>query len=620
MGKILKSIAKQLYGPLTGLIVDGKQGFMQGLTNAATAYFGGPSQVALAVANAVVTELARKPSAQPSPINFRQSIANSFIIIGKRRAGGLMVFFHPRKTDKKHYRYFIFAAAGHRCHALTRWYLNDEVVSVNASTGEVTSGDYAGKAWLWFGRGTYDTDETPAIFRTECASKWTDSHVGYGVAKIYAKFQLSDDVVEAGMPTVSAEIEGSDEIRDPRTDVVGYTNLAVPAFYWWLSLPREEGGFGAADDEIPDDDLLSAWTNVCDEDVEIPGSLTEKRYTFDSRIETGAPASEVRQTFVTSCAGTFTFSEGKFLMRPGYWVPSSATLSEEDLAGDITVPLLVNAEEYANEVSGTFVDPDMLYQQQAVPVRRLDAGDVRQADYDLAHITSHYRAQRILEIMLRRGACEKRVTWPMNISGLATQAMQTVQLGTSRYGLSNYAFVIDEWTLTPDFGVTIDVREENEDIYELPVAEYIERSTTGTIDKPEPIGPEAPDEGSWTFTSELLTGDGVSIPALVFAGAVDDPNATDVLFEYAPGSTEPADDEWIGPAVGNKAVTRWEITSITSDTPYWGAVSYRVGGVTGERLTLGPVNTPGAVTAGATRTTSTGDIRVTSDGSERVTG
>ena len=35
------------------------------------------------------------------------------------------------------------------------------------------------------------------------------------------------------------------------------------------------------------------------------------------------------------------------------------------------------------------------------------------------------------------------------------QALDTVQLGTSRYGLSNYAWQVTNWGLSADFGVVL---------------------------------------------------------------------------------------------------------------------------------------------------------------------
>lgn len=442
-------------------------------------------------------------TAGSQPFNFRNSVSNSFIIVGKRRQGGKLIFYHPSKVLGSHYRHFIWAAAGHRCKGVVRWWLNDEEVTVDGA-GLVTSGKYAGNAWLWFGRGSYDTDETPAGWRAATGGKWTTDHVGYGVAKLFCKFKMTKEVVEAGMPTMTAEIEGSDEIYDPRSEATGYVRNAILAFYWWLRLAREEGGFGASDDEMPDDDLVSAWANICDEACDDGNGGTEDRYAFDSLIETGATPSQVRQTFITCCAGSFTYSEGQFLLRPGYWTPPTATLSEHDLAGGIGVSPMLLGEEVATEVNGTYVDPDSKYQPQPVPTRSIDSVDVRQVDIDLAHVTSHARGQRILEIILRRAQCEKRVSWPMNIAGIATRAMQSVQLGTARYGLSNYAWIIDNWGLSQDFGVSLKLREENEDIYAEPALKPKAASATPAVAEDIPV--EADTAASAETSGEVSDG------------------------------------------------------------------------------------------------------------------
>lgn len=441
----------------------------------------------------LIQQLAPNPSTKASPINFRNANANSTILIGKRRQGGPMVFFHPRKVGKDTYRYFVFACAGHRCQGVTTWYLGDEAVTVDGS-GMVTSGPYASAAWLWFARGTED-QAANSTFVSECGGKWTSDHRGRGVAAIYAKFKLTKAVVEAGMPTISAEIEGADEIRDPRDDSTGWTDLAVPAAYWWLQLPREEGGFGALPDEVPDDTLLSAWTNICDEDVDMAGGGTEKRYTLNALIETGGQPSAIRDSMVACMAGQHACIGGVFWMRPGYWVPPSATLSERDLTAGFSLPLLLETEQFATEVSGTFIDPENLYQPQPVPTRSIAGADVVQADYELPHITSHTLGQRVLEIMLRRAQCQRRVNWPMNFAGLANQAMQTVQIDTARYSLSNYALVIDDWQLDQNFDVALALREENPEIYDWSSDDELPKSGSETVVAPDPVDVETEFDG-----------------------------------------------------------------------------------------------------------------------------
>lgn len=426
--------------------------------------------------------LAGKPSSSATPQVFRQAIANSFIIYGKRRVGGLLIFFHP---VGKSYRYFVIAVAGHRCKGVVRWWLNDEQVTVDG-TGMVTSGTYAGNAWLWFYRGTDDQLAHPT-FVAETSGKWSANHRGRGTALIYAKFKMTNDVVQAGFPNITAEVEGKDDILDPRTDGRDYTRNAALVFYDWMALARDEGGFGAYADEL-DWDWVAAQANVCDEDVALAAGGTEKRYCFDSYITTGAPPSEVRDGFVTCCAGTYTYSGGKHLMRPGYYVPVSATLEEDDLAAAFTVNALTPGDQIADQVTGTYVNPGDLYQPADVPTRSVAADSATQANYDLPHVTSITQGQRVLEIFLRQAQAERKVTWPMNIMGIAISTMDTVRCNTSRYGLSNYAFQVGSWQLSQDFSVSLTLKETSPDIFYWDSSMELAPGERGTLDKAEPIG------------------------------------------------------------------------------------------------------------------------------------
>lgn len=465
MGKVLKAVAIIAVAAAVAYFAPVLAGSVLQLSGfAAAAVTTALTAAATYVTNRIFNG-ATPPTSGTSPAIYRQSLSSSWIIYGRRRAGGLLIFFHPKGKD---FRYFVIAVAGHRCKGVVRWYLGDQEVTVDGN-GLVTSGPYAGNAWLWFARGADDQAAHP-VFVEETEGKWTANHRGRNTALIYAKFKMVDAVVQAGMPNITAEIEGKDDILDPRTEARGYSRNAALVFYDWMALAREEGGFGCYPDEI-DWDWVAAQANVCDEQVQTPGG-DEPRFAFDSYIQTGASPSEVRDTFVTCCAGSFTFSGGKMLMRPGYYVPPSAQLQERDLAGPITVPVLLAGDEIATEVAGSYVDPTNLYQPRDVPTRSTSDVDVRQTSYDLAHITSPWAGQRLLEIFLRKSAAERRVTWPMNIMGLAISTLDTVTLATARYGLGNYAFQVTSWGLSSDFSVALQLEEHGPEIYEFDPVSY----------------------------------------------------------------------------------------------------------------------------------------------------
>lgn len=493
MGKIVKivagiaiaAVAIALAAPTGGLSIAGALS-LTGITASVVGAIGAAvfATVATLALNALIPPPGSKAAANAE--NYAQSLADSQIIIGKCRAMSLkMAFFHPVGKD---YRYFVWVVAGHRVKGLLCWYLNDEVVTVDAS-GKVTSGKYAGNAWLWFERGDHDAVANPT-FVAECGGKWTANHRGRGIPKIYAKFKMTDAVVQAGRPIITCEVEGADDIYDPRDDTTGYSNNAILAFYWWMALPREEGGFGCYPDEI-DWDWVAAEANVCDEVVPLQSGGTEPRYALDGFMATGADPSAVRSILIENMAGRFTYSGGLMLARPGYWVPVSAKISEDDLTDAIAYDLLAPSDQRVTEISASWNDPDRLYAADDVAARSVPSTDVAQGSIDLPFVKSRTRVQRIQQIRLRQAAAERTLSVPLNINGLGIAPMDTVMLDTTRYAsLANTAFSVSNWSISPEFGVPLGLREENEEMYAWSIADEIDRGAVQSIDRAEPI-PEA---------------------------------------------------------------------------------------------------------------------------------
>lgn len=95
----------------------------------------------------------------------------------------------------------------------------------------------------------------------------------------------------------------------------------------------------------------------------------------------------------------------------------------------------------------------------------------------------------------------------------------------------------------------------------------------------------APGANDWTLTGTALAANGASIPALHLAGAVGNASADAVVFEYRLAGTQ----TWSAGGTEPAATTDKAIVSVTPNASYEVAVSYRVRGVVGDRLVLGPV-------------------------------
>ena len=98
-------------------------------------------------------------------------------------------------------------------------------------------------------------------------------------------------------------------------------------------------------------------------------------------------------------------------------------------------------------------------------------------------------------------------------------------------------------------------------------------------------GVAAPAATDWMLSGVALSSGGASIPAIHIAGAVGNPNADAVIFEYRLDGTA----AWSAASVEAAATTDKVISSVAPGATYDAAVSYRVRGVVGDRLLLGPV-------------------------------
>ena len=114
---------------------------------------------------------------------------------------------------------------------------------------------------------------------------------------------------------------------------------------------------------------------------------------------------------------------------------------------------------------------------------------------------------------------------------------------------------------------------------------------TGSLPPPPMIGlisdeVAAPDAADWSLSGATFTDNGVSIPALVAAGAVSNSIAEGVVFDFRVAGSG---DDWSGAAIEPSTCVRKEFTGVTPGTDYEVGVRYRVRSVVGDRLVLGPV-------------------------------
>src|SRR3546814_3711209 len=81
-----------------------------------------------------------------------------------------------------------------------------------------------------------------------------------------------------------------------------------------------------------------------------------------------------------------------------------------------------------------------------------------------------------------------------------------------------------------------------------------------------PLTP-TPDASAWAISATSISAGGITYPAIVITGAVDSPNADNVVFDYRVYSVGAgSEDNWISAGIDGPSTVRKEIASVTGAT------------------------------------------------------
>jgi len=115
-----------------------------------------------------------------------------------------------------------------------------------------------------------------------------------GCAAIYLRLTYDPDAFPSGIPNITVDMEGKDDILDPRIGARGYTENAALCVADYMAHPIYGIGAGiGAPDGIETDSLIEA-ANICDEQIVLAGGGTEPRYSCNGVVslsETPRPLS-----------------------------------------------------------------------------------------------------------------------------------------------------------------------------------------------------------------------------------------------------------------------------------------------------------------------------------------
>lgn len=390
---------------------------------------------------------------QGRAVTVRQPVAPRHMVYGRARKAGIIIFANLRTGGDggaNNDLDLVVAVAGHRVKSIGAVYLNGEMAIDAAGT---PTARYAGRIGFERHLGSESVPAFPGL-RASSPDLWTSSHRLDGIAAIYLSLAADPDVYPSGIPNVTVDVEGKDDIYDPRTGLTGYSENAALCLADYLAHPYYglNAVVGAADGTNAAQ--LAAAANICDEVVLRAGGTTERRYTCNGVITLDQTPKTIIEAMLSAMAGTAAWQAGQWYIQPGGYVTPALTLTDDDVAGDgFTLQTRVSRAENFNGVRGQFVSPENDWQPDDFPAYASatylaeDGGERAWADITLPFTISSSAAQRLAKIRLERQRRQMSVGMTGKLSTWAATVGDTVSVTYGRWGFAAKPFDVRKVTL-----------------------------------------------------------------------------------------------------------------------------------------------------------------------------
>lgn len=417
------------------------------------------------------------------------------IIYGRTRVGGARVYDASTGTNNN-FLHRIMVFAGHEIESYDEIYLNDEVVTIDPATGNVTSpARYDGfvriKRYYGTDVQTADTDlvdETAGL--AVDAGRWTSAHRLQGIAYLYVRFKYNQDKFPNGVPTISATIKGK-KVYDTRTATTAWSDNPALCLRDYLISPY---GLNQPTTRVEDTAVTTA-ADICDELVS-----GQKRYTCSGSFTTGSSPNQIISDILTSMGGLFWYSQGKWRMKAAAYVTPTVTLDENDLRSGISLSTRHSRRNNFNKVKGTFRGAESEWQVADYPAvtdavfLTADNNIESIVDVPLPFTSDSVTAQRLANIFLRRNREQLTFSASFGLRAFQVEVGDFVYINNTRFGWTNKPFEVTNWTfgLTDglDLQVQMTLREISSAVFTLQDASIFENNNTNLPSAyyAEPVG------------------------------------------------------------------------------------------------------------------------------------
>lgn len=470
----------------------------------------------------------------------RQPITTRKVIIGEVLASGPVTFLNV--TNGKRKLQWLITLTGHPVEEIGDIWFGDQVVFKGSGNGNAI-GRYAGYARFWKGDGTVEGDAAlQAAMEARNPGKWTSKHRQYGCAKLYCELTWDADIYPGGIPQIKCMVKGKNDIYDPRTDTTGYSNN-------WALVTADfiagDHGLAAGWGAIGEDDLIAS-ANVSDEDIDLADGGTEKRYTVNGILDTGAEPQDNLRDLLNPGAGIAVRSGRTWRVLAGYFREDEVIeIDDEWLAGPVRHRPLQSGDKAFNTIRAVYAGPKSNWQPTDLPVRKSDVfiaedgGKESAVDREYLLTSSDTAGQRLMQMELYRARLERELDLVCNLRAFKVRVGSVVRVTLPRNGFTLKPFEVVNWNLRQDsvgdvpvLLVDLTLREISEAAFEWSTTDemIVEQGAQSDLPRPWDV---APPDGLDVTEVQYQTGEagGVKTKAVLSAGFADDAFVETYQFE-----------------------------------------------------------------------------------------
>lgn len=427
-------------------------------------------------------------------ISVRQPAAALPLIYGKTRIGGTIFFAHSVDDDQM--LLMCVALAGHKCEAIDEVWLNDERLPLNPD-GSVASGKYQNYVAVTKHLGSPD-QLADADLVARSGGLWTSEHRARGICYLAIRLWANPEIFSS-LPNFSAVVRGKNDIKDPRTGLVGYTANSALCYANYLSDTMY--GRGVDFDTEIDQAALIAAANACDEEVTIKAGGTEKRFETNGALLSSLEPQEIMGRLLGAMHGRSPYDGEKWRIIAGVWQAPTVHFTDADLRAGPKIATLTSRREACNKVAGTYMGPDNNWQVADFPpiasqaFKELDGGLELVRDIELPLTISASMAQRIAKIDLLKARQQIAASMPCKLSAWRAQAGDTVTWTSERYGWTAKEFEVASLRFeiysdddgNPAVGVVLELKETHASVYDWSTDEESRVDPAPNTDLPDPF-------------------------------------------------------------------------------------------------------------------------------------